>query len=444
MTGRVTITTLREAQLTIITRAATLVVGVAVVLLAAGSLAPVAGAQTRPLARAWTVQPSPNPKGAFASGLQAVSCPGPGRCVAVGSSSYPSGHQVAIQHVLIEQLSDGTWALGSTPAISGARSSVLTGVSCPVTAFCVAIGSVQFTAAHRPPGLLAETWNGTSWSHQILPAPPGGSLPSLFAVSCAAKGACVAVGSYVDNKSGTYRPLAERLNGSAWSVLPTPVPPHGGGATDASEFTGVDCPTATLCEAVGDVDYNDTLQAVFAYRLTGSTWTYQRQVNPGPDPGDADAAVSCSGADACTSAGFVAVIGEQALAEHWDGATWVRQVTPAPGAPARYRAQWRLLSRRLVLRGRRGVLACQPEERAPHRPPGHGRGVEREGLVSVAAGGPDRRDRRAQRDLVPVAHRVHRGRRRIHGVQRSHPRRGVHGLMSGGRAHASRAARSHP
>jgi hypothetical protein len=311
-------------------RAATLVAGVAVVLLAAGSLAPVAGAQTRPLARAWTVQPSPNPKGAFASGLQAVSCPGPGKCVAVGSSSYPSGHQVAIQRVLIEQLSDGTWALGSTPAISGARSSVLTGVSCPVTAFCVAIGSVQFTAAHRPPGLLAETWNGTSWSHQILPAPPGGSLPSLFAVSCAAKGACVAVGSYVDNKSGTYRPLAERLNGSAWSVLPTPVPPHGGGATDASEFTGVDCPTATLCEAVGDVDYNDTLQAVFAYRLAGSTWTYQRQVNPGPDPGDADAAVSCSGADACTSAGFVAVIGEQALAEHWDGATWVRQVTPAP------------------------------------------------------------------------------------------------------------------
>lgn len=311
-------------------RAATLVAGVAVVLLAAGSLAPVAGAQTRPLAPAWTVQPSPNPKGAFASGLQAVSCPGPGKCVAVGSSSYPSGHQVAIQHVLIEQLSDGTWALGSTPAISGARSSVLTGVSCPVTAFCVAIGSVQFTAAHRPPGLLAETWNGTSWSHQILPAPPGGSLPSLFAVSCAAKGACVAVGSYVDNKSGTYRPLAERLNGSAWSVLPTPVPPHGGGATDASEFTGVDCPTATLCEAVGDVDYNDTLQAVFAYRLAGSTWTYQRQVNPGPDPGDADAAVSCSGADACTSAGFVAVIGEQALAEHWDGATWVRQVTPAP------------------------------------------------------------------------------------------------------------------
>ncbi len=311
-------------------RAAALATGVVVALLAAGSLAPVAGAQTRPLARAWTVQPSPNPKGAFASGLQAVSCPGPGRCVAVGSSSYPSGHQVAIQRGLIEQLSDRVWTLGSIPAITGAKSSVLTGVSCPVAAFCVAIGSVQFTAAHRPPGLLAETWDGTSWSDRILPALPGGSLPSLLAVSCAAKGACVAVGSYVDNKSGTYRPLAERLNGSTWSVLRAPVPPHGGGATDASEFTGVDCPTTTLCEVVGNVDYNDTLQAVFAYRLSGSTWTYQRQVNPGPDPGDADAAVSCSSAGACTSAGFVAVIGEQALAEHWDGATWVRQVTPAP------------------------------------------------------------------------------------------------------------------
>ena len=310
-------------------RAAMLVAGAgAAALVACASLAPVAGAEASPLARTWTVQPSPNPEGALASALQAVSCPGPGRCVAVGFSTHPSGHQIPNQAVLVEQLSHGTWTIMRTPTIGGATSSALSGVSCPRAGFCVAIGFAQF--AHRPAGLLAETWNGTSWSDTILPNPPGGIGPSLAAVSCAAKAACLAVGNYFNAKTATYRALAERLHGSRWSVLPTPVPPHGGGATGNSEFSGADCPTATQCEVVGNVAYNDTLQNVFAYGLSGSTWTYQRQVNPGPDPGNTDNSVSCSTTGACTSAGSVAIIGELTLAEFWDGSTWVRQVTPAP------------------------------------------------------------------------------------------------------------------
>jgi len=311
-------------------RTAMLVAGVGAALIAGVSLAPVAGAGASPMARAWTVQPSPNPKGALASGLQAVSCSGPGSCVAVGSSSYPSGHQIPSQLALTERLSGGRWTVVSTPAVGGATSSLLSGVSCPVAGFCVAVGSVQFAAPHPSPGLLAETWNGTSWSDEILPAPPGGTEPGLAAVSCAAKGACVAVGNYISDKTDTYRPLAEQLHGSTWSVVPAPVPPHGGGATGNSEFTGVGCPTTTACEVVGNVGYNDTLQGVFAYGLSGSTWTYQRQVNPGPDPGNTDDAVSCSEAGACTSAGSVQIVGELALAEHWDGSAWVRQATPAP------------------------------------------------------------------------------------------------------------------
>ena len=306
-------------------RAGLLVVGGAA-LAAAVSLAPVAGAGASATAATWTVQPSPNPKGATDSRLRAVSCSGPGSCVAVGSASYPSGQQVH-QNLLVERLSGGGWTVVSTAAISGAVSSALSGVSCPVAGFCVAIGYVHF--ANRPTGLLAETWNGTSWSDTVLPAPPGGTLPRVAAVSCAAEGACVAVGRYL-NKAGAYRLLAERLTGSTWTVLATPTPPHAGD----SEFTAVDCPTTTLCEAVGNVAYNDTLQAVFAYGLRGSTWTYQRQVNPGPDPGDSDTAVSCGDATACTSVGSVQVVGETALPEHWDGSTWVRQVIPTqPNRP---------------------------------------------------------------------------------------------------------------
>ena len=85
-----------------------------------------------------------------------------------------------------------------------------------------------------------------------------------------------------------------------------------------------------MCEVVGDAFYNDTLQNVFGYGLNGSAWTLQRQVNPGPDPGNSDDAVSCSGTGACTSVGSVQIVGELALAERWDGSAWTRQATPAP------------------------------------------------------------------------------------------------------------------
>ena len=116
--------------------------------------------------------------------------------------------------MLVERLSDGKWTVVTHPrdqwcdlqcadrgVLPGRR--VLRGYR---------LGPVRSEA--RPAGLLAETWNGTSWSGTILPAPPGGTLPSLAAVSCPAKGACVAVGNYVDDKTDTYRPLAERLAGS--------------------------------------------------------------------------------------------------------------------------------------------------------------------------------------------------------------------------------------
>jgi hypothetical protein len=306
-----------------------LVASVAAALLASVSLAPVAAAQASSTARTWTVQPSPNTSGAAFNVLGAVSCSGTGNCVAVGSSSFVKDNEITSQRLLVEQLSDGKWAIAKTPTISGATSSILSGVSCPVAAFCVAVGSVAL-----PDGsvaLLAETWNGSSWSASLLPNPAGGNLPSLAGVSCAAKGSCVAVGTYNKIKASTDWPLAERLTGSTWSVIPTTFPPHGGGAGSmGAGYNGVDCLTTTRCEVVGDVAYNDTLQSVFGYALSGSTWTHQDQVNPGQGtPDNDDAAVSCSSAGACTSVGSDQMIGSLALAERWDGSTWVRQATPA-------------------------------------------------------------------------------------------------------------------
>jgi hypothetical protein len=97
-----------------------LVASVAAALLASVSLAPVAAAQASSAARTWTVQPSPSRSGAAFNMLEAVSCAGTGSCVAVGSSSFVENNQITSQRLLVEQLSNGKWAIAKTPTISGA------------------------------------------------------------------------------------------------------------------------------------------------------------------------------------------------------------------------------------------------------------------------------------------------------------------------------------
>jgi hypothetical protein len=282
-----------------------------------------AGAAANLSVAPWVIEPSPNPAGVIASQLDAVSCPAPGRCVAVGSA-YPSS---VVQHALIEQLSAGKWTIMSDPAVAKATDSPLAGVSCPAAGFCAAVGYARYQPPQVTWQALAETWNGSSWKQEPLPLPVNASSPSLAAVSCPAAGNCIAVGDYVDTKTGQYRPLAERFDGSAWSVLSAPNPY---GASGNSQFTGIACPTSTSCEAVGNVAYNDTLEKVIAYGLSGSTWTRQRPVNPGQDPANIDSSVSCSTISACMTVGELAAFVPAALAESWNGSTWVRQRTPAP------------------------------------------------------------------------------------------------------------------
>jgi hypothetical protein len=46
--------------------------------------------------------------------------------------------------------------------------------------------------------------------------------------------------------------------------------------------------------------------------------------------------------------------------------------------------------------------------------------VERNLLVSIATGGPERSERGTDGNLVPVPHRMHRGRCRVNGVEYFH------------------------
>jgi hypothetical protein len=76
------------------------------------------------------------------------------------------------------------------------------------------------SGAYQP---LAERWNGSSWAIQPIPNPTGATFSLMTGLSCPSTSICVAVGYYV-NSSGIQVTLAERWNGASWAVKSTPNP----------------------------------------------------------------------------------------------------------------------------------------------------------------------------------------------------------------------------
>ena len=272
-------------------------------------------------------------------GLLADSCARPGACVAVGFTIDSRG----IGRALALRSAGTRWAAEPTPAIAGAPAAVLTGVSCPRTSDCTAIGyyvsgvsttvaqfraplvehwngrswsrvrlpvptgtQVGFTGAVscRDAALcaavwpsLVELWNGTRWAAQTLPVPPGGSSPSISGVSCGSARSCTAVGSYTD-QAGNTAPLADTWNGTAWTVQSPPGPADGTNST----LYYISCPSATACTAAGFSD--SATQPFFVARWQAGTWTLQNVPDPSGGLGFYPASLSCSSADQCALIGY--------------------------------------------------------------------------------------------------------------------------------------------
>src|SRR5689334_4736105 len=142
-------------------RRAVVAFGAAVVLLgpAAGAAAQAgaaAAASASAPVRGWSITASPNPRAGNGL-LNAVSCPTTSVCMAVGLQARPAGLGVR----LAERRRGGVWALQSTPNPRGAAASALNAVSCPSGSACTAVG--QFAVGSGAQLTLAERWNGRSW-----------------------------------------------------------------------------------------------------------------------------------------------------------------------------------------------------------------------------------------------------------------------------------------
>ena len=264
------------------------------------------GASALAATPAWTLVSSPNVNGAAQDNyLSGVSCVGTAFCMAAGDI-----HGTSSDKTLIQKWNGTSWATVSSP--DPGIGSDLNAVSCTSTSFCMAVGSYG-TGTTSP--TLVEKWNGSKWTMLTSPNPGTPGANGLDGVSCASTTSCLAVGSSVANSTGT--PLAEKWNGTSWSLTTLP-----DDALQSSALNAVSCASGTFCLAVGS-GHTGTSQGTFADKWNGTTWTLVPYSEPA---GTADVlnGVTCRSTTFCLAVGSSSdsVNPEQTLTAKWNGTSW--------------------------------------------------------------------------------------------------------------------------
>lgn len=268
----------------------------------------------------WTAQYLPEPPRGSDGSLAAIACPGRHICVAVGSYETQGGN--------VQNLADswnGTKWTFAVPTGSNGELNELSGVACTSDASCTAVGrdgAVQVT--------FAGHWNGRTWAVQKTPNPAGMQTPGLSGVSCHTYAMCMAVGT--SNVGVETETLAERWQGSRWSIVPSKNPST---ATHPDSYlVGVSCPSATRCVSVGEKAVTVTREAPMAELWNGSRWSTMSVPDSPATGNDNLAAVACTGSSACVAVGYSVTSEEtgagSTLAESWNGSRWMVVATPAP------------------------------------------------------------------------------------------------------------------
>jgi hypothetical protein len=303
----------------------------AVAVAAAGSTA----ASADPVATGprWVIQSTPD-RAVPDNQLEGVSCTSGRACTAVGSSGplvvwlgYSTGRQLAPMALrsaaaatktttLAERWDGARWRIEPTPNPAGSANSALNGVACSSVRACTAVGSRDAGTVFVP---LAERWNGSRWSIERAPRPAGSTNSELLGVSCPTSHECIAVGDY-ETTSNAFAGFAERWNGSRWTLA-------GVARPSASAFLdSVSCSSARRCTAVGGYEISST-SLPLAERWTGR---WRKQQTPGSGSLDG---VSCPTSSQCTSVGSQpnGQSGESAvLAMQWKGGKWKTHSAPEP------------------------------------------------------------------------------------------------------------------
>jgi hypothetical protein len=189
----------------------------------------------------------------------------------------------------------------------------------------VALVVVLAAVAAPGPALAATTWT-------VLSTPNRGTIANeLYGSAALSSSSAWAVGSWYDVNLAAPRTLIERWNGTSWSTVASP------NATEYyNELHDVDATSATSAWAVGYANgssgVNGAPRNTLAERWNGTSWT----VTPTPQPGvnfrQLYGVKAVSAGDAWSVGWYydTSLHGE-ALILHWNGTAWAQVTAPDPG-----------------------------------------------------------------------------------------------------------------
>jgi len=219
---------------------------------------------------------------AVVAGLDGVSCPSFGLCVAVAGTTA---------RINTAPSSSTTW--GAVPAIAAHP---LLAVSCaPGSTFCAAVGqSGQITVTN-------DAQNGAS-SHWTVPSLPETLYP-LTGVSCPSTSLCVAVDTHGEAVMSTTPTTG------GWSVQSN--------IDSTNNLLAVSCATAALCAAV-DLSGNILVSTTPA---TNAPWITADSVS---GPAGNPVAIACSAVGSCVAVTSTGRVLASANPSSGDGSTWSR------------------------------------------------------------------------------------------------------------------------
>jgi hypothetical protein len=270
----------------------------------------------------WVLQPPLKPAGAISSEFEDVSCASATACTAVGRFSTTSSTSVT----LAERWNGSTWSIQSTPNPSGAVVSHLEAVSCFGASECTAVGdSSKETGPFAASATLAERWNGSEWTIQATAEPPGTGHKTFTDVSCGAAGSCVGVGRYRPAGTEPAVLFAERWNGTEWALQSLHLPKDS--KETWSYLNGVSCVSSTVCLATGWYTNKSDMDVPVAQRLNGS-WSVQKMQATGDLYTYMDD-ISCTSITRCVAVGHTIgtndYLDQIPVTEVWNGTSWTLQ-----------------------------------------------------------------------------------------------------------------------
>jgi len=207
-------------------------------------------------------------------------------------------------------------AVAATPAGAATHPAVLAALACRSASQCVAVG---VNTPAMPTRLLSDQWNGRRWSQAAMPGPRGAANVRESGVACPSATECVAVGVAFPPHGGDVYPTASYWDGSRWSTG------RAAGTGTSAELIAVSCPSTSSCTAVGAYGATEGTALPLIEHWNGRNWSRQAAPLPAGLRYGVLNDVSCASPSLCVAVGN----GQgHALAARWNGRAWSAAALP--------------------------------------------------------------------------------------------------------------------